>query len=342
MNLDKYKDLYEQKISPILEKHLLIVSKIMGFLALVLTPFFYIAALFSSKVKESKGSNKLSPETTKIIAQKHVLYQSLAASHCDSHGFIMHEECDSLIFTGLYGVSVSNIDIEAAKDESGKWHRRPLKDCYPKHSKSTISMDMLLGLLVYLYWLGKSDKKKAGRIAKELYDYGKANNWIMGNGDPGRTLMRPGMQATLAELVYHLTGQNDRIARNLPQVYGDNLTDYQLHLAMLDIYLRGCLKGYITKKMLKVVKYAIATNPSNAFFHYVFLKYNGKDMSKVATILLGKHFPNDKLPSNHEHRTDYLWQRPSNSLNWLPDSSAPRKEHSGADYLFLSALVLLE
>src|SRR5690349_11473466 len=93
--------------------------------------------------------------TLERIEEKLLLYLTLAQDQRDGDGFIEWKNCDSLLFSGLVGAfdAPGDLVIEAARDENGAWHRRSLghQECYPHLSKSTVSRDMFVGLLWFVW-----------------------------------------------------------------------------------------------------------------------------------------------------------------------------------------------
>ncbi len=330
------------RLMPYIEPRTTLLAKIFNFLSRLLLPISFLLLLSCGRIQEEKHQNLLSPDISAALRAKLNLYLTLSSKHQDTHGFVMSDECDSLLFSSLYATANPLVRITDARDVKGAWHRRPQMDCYPAHSPSTISQDMILGLLIYLHKLSDRDYGLAARLTSDLYKYGIKHSFVMGKGDPARTYLRPPLQATLAELLYHLTGYNDVVTRNIPQLWPTKNTDYELHLEILHIYLRGSIQCKIDTQMLKALNNAVARSPENAFFQYVLHKFTDKDQTKAASLLLDqKRFPNTSLPTNRQRDTEYLWQRDPNQ-DWRPNTEAPLKEYSGSDLIFVANLILEE
>ena len=278
-----------------------------------------------------------------LISSKFSLYLRSQAQVQDRHGFVMTGECDSLLFTCLIAAATRDpINVKAARNERGQWFRRPLDlpPCYPEHTKSTISRDMFMGLFWYLWRL------KDLKTAEELFDYGIKHNWIMGSGDAARIYMTPALQATLAEIIYRLGGVDHKVYRAMPQLWSKGLEDFQLHLALLHIELRGQLLGSISNKMLDVISDATRREPRNVLVRVLYSKYVTGDCGEVAWLLLNEAWwPSSRLPRSSDRRTDWLNQRAylrDSKLNrdWLPSNERPVKIHTGGDFLFVAAILL--
>ena len=94
------------------------------------------------------------------------------------------------------------------------------------------------------------------------------------------------MQATLAEIIFQLGGPNHKIERNFPQIWPKGLEDYELHLQVLHILLRGELLNAITKRMMNGLKDAYARNPNNPLFEIAMSIYGGECWQSSAESLL--------------------------------------------------------
>jgi hypothetical protein len=279
---------------------------------------------------------KASPDLKAWLTAKQKTYRDLIKDSQDEFGFIDHKHCDSLLFTGLtYIDSYFEVNIEAARDDNGQWYRRSTtKPCYPTGSKSTISRDMFMGLLWHIWRNQRLD------LAEDLYEYGVKNNWIMGEGDIGRIYFSPGLQGTLAEIIYQLGGENHLTVRSIPQVYSKN-DGFAAHLDVLHILLRGELKGSVANSDLELLKYHRDRSPNNSLFQYAYHKYTDGDMDDaIVPLLKEKWFPADRLPSKSDRRESWLWQRDEGE-DWTPSESST-EEHHGGDLLFVAYLILSE
>jgi hypothetical protein len=308
---------------------------ILKFIAFAANTAFRVAGFFlyfSNLLQKPQKLTTIGFTLDQSLTDKYKLYLKEIKRHQDKHGFIMSNHCDSLLFTSLASFGgMRGVDITKACDRDGKWHRRPIDNpCYPEHSKSTISRDMLLGLLYFIY------KDKNLTLAEDLWDYGIKNNWIMGDGDVSRIYMTPGLQATLAELIYFLGGKNYRFARNMPQTWPKGLDGYQAHLQALHIGLRMMLVGH-TKKMSKVVNDLCYRQGENPLFWLLNYLCNGIGRGSFNSALLNeKLFPSDRLPASKDRKGNWLQERDFGK-DWESDFLS-NKEHTGGDYLFLVAL----
>jgi hypothetical protein len=297
---------------------------------------FFTTLLLSCGLQQStiKAAAYIS-DTEAKLRDKATQYLALSTSTQDPAGFIEWNKCDSLLFSGLYGAAGGKVDITAARDDKMKWHRRPLDhvECYPKHSDSEISRDMLLGLLWYVW------ENKRLDLAEELFRYGERHKWVMGEGDITRTVFTPGLQSTLAELIFRLGGSDKKLYRKLPQAYAHN-DDFAAHLDLLHILLRADMTGKINSDALEVVKYQFERVPMNPLFSYAYHRYVDQDQTETQNILLNEAlFPDDRVPTTHDRCGPWLQQRDL-GRSWEPcDLDEKAVTHSGGDYLFIANLL---
>lgn len=270
----------------------------------------------------------------------------LSQQKLNSNGWITDTKCDGLLFNSLFAVSGGTADIMSAQDKtSGQWFRHPAKDCYPGESSSSISRDMLIGLLIWIWHSKKAD------VLDRLISYGtahanKTGDWVMGDEVPGTNAVE--LNAPFRELVLLMQSV---LKGSTPTTLSDEIltpvTGYESHLQVLHFYLQGLLLNGINDVQLALLSNYYERDSRNALFAYLYHLYVDGDMTEVVNILLNmKYFPDSKLPSSAERCEFYLWQRDtlkngSENPDWLP---CPEKEHthSGVDFLFVASRLLKE
>lgn len=288
---------------------------------------FLIGVVSCSCHKEEPSEAPLGMDAA--LAAKAALYTSLAPSTQGQAGFIT-DACDALLFTALGAVGgLPNVDLRAARGPSGAWYRTPAKDCYPDRSDSSISRDMLLGVMLYA-WAFKDLE-----MADSLYDYGEEHNWVMGQGVPSRTLMTPQLIATLAQLVYKLGGENHDIARRLPVSWSaSGVSDFEAHVQVLHIILRRALYDTIEVSAQEALNAQASRQPSNPLFQWA----AGNVQAATDILKAPLYWPNEQLPTTANRCSPWPLERDSDSSGWLPCPEDP-KTHSGADLLFVARLI---
>jgi hypothetical protein len=268
------------------------------------------------------------------LSDKYQTYLNLLPSVQGIGGFIHHDECDSLIFSGLLGcVPEANVKIDAAFDAAtGLWHRRPLgyPECCPSSSASTISKDQLIGLAWYAYANKRLD------ISEHIVSYAISHWMIMGQAPAlkdklGSCLLTPGLLATYAEISYRLGGPNRWWLRNLPQWESSGVTGFQAHLSVLHILLRQKLTGSISSSHVSILNAHVSRQPNNPLFN---IAAGTPANLAIAELVLANEtwWPSDRLPASTDRYEPWLTQRDFGS-DWQPDHDVP-KIHSGGDFLF--------
>lgn len=271
-----------------------------------------------------------------LLKERYNLYRHLITEEMSPEGFVESSQCDSTLFSGLVGTVVP-VELETAKDGQNRWFRRPLNNgqdtCYPAHSSSTISRDMFIGIMWYIW------KNKRLDLAVEIWNYGKANDWIMGEGDASRIYFTPAIKSTLAELIYRLGGTNHIITRNIPRIFTKGNIGFKAHLDVLHLLLRADMIGSLESN--DIIKHHYNRNRNNALFNYVYHKYNTGNQTETALNLLNtRYFPESRLPTAMDRNTPWLWERDLGD-DWQPttDPNKLDKVHSGGDYLFVTKLI---
>jgi hypothetical protein len=176
-----------------------------------------ICLTFSACKRDNKS---VETDVSSEVAAKKAFYCSEGKRVFDEIGF-MDDKCDSLLYTSLWSAScLPELSIQDWEDPDspGKWHRNPQRDCFldgkPNGAASSISRDMMLGL-----W-HKLVKNKDLANVKDLIEYGKKNNWVMGEAKDNETLVsRAMLSPQLISLLYdiesklsgaNLTGEKDK------------------------------------------------------------------------------------------------------------------------------------
>lgn len=296
--------------------------------------WFVIYVVLCVAIVACGGTHKRHSEPTmhEKLQDKFEYYQQLVVGAQDEYGFVESDRCDSLLFTALTAVGGIDIDLTHAQDFNGKWYRRPEKDCYEKgESKSTISKDMLVGVMFYAI------KQKHYSVLRDLQHYGIRHAWIMGDGPKSRTKFSKKLQKILEELVQHA----DKMEKPVKHKYSwIPCQGYCAHLQTLEILMLGYVRGEITGGMLHALKTHKMRNPENPLFQYAVAKYTDNDMTPAIEILLNEQYwPSDRLPDNHDRCTEWLLQRDMGD-DWKPCPTYPFKRHSGGELLLVASLIL--
>lgn len=242
-------------------------------------------------------------------------YQGQAAALADPADGWIEKGCDGMIWSARYGVvEPDKVKIVAAEypDTPGKFGRRPAPWCWAddgaaKHdSASTWSRDMAIaGLFPYAFLTGQRD------ILERHAAYVTQNHWSA--GEPladGRTLYTPQMIGILFKTI-HALGGDENVNELWGSVYPAGLTDYELHLQISEIFLRGRvaqalkdpdarpkphapgqegLQLTVSGTMFDRLTEAAAAEPSDPFYSFVLGEYTG-DQTHTLDLLLDPAMP---------------------------------------------------
>jgi hypothetical protein len=300
--------------------------------------FLIALLLFSCSKKTNKPKDTIPIEKSKLelLSEKVALYKSLQSSALDQDGWpTIVSPCDATGFLALCKTAggCEKAEYFAAEEAPGKWQRNQYKNCVETgKSKTSISKDMLM--MGFIYGLFGMDREVAKGYFLRLEAYGKANDWIMGYPSEtleqlGRVYMTPGMTLTLYDIIESITGTH--VERQSPG-YGRVPGGYQAHLRVLDIIIKGRLKGGIDIVQMADINELHDRDPRNALYQAVFHRYRDGEMSEVADILLDeKLFPNDRLPTSNDRCAHYLWER-DQGKDWEPCDE--NFTHDAIDFLF--------
>lgn len=242
-------------------------------------------------------------------------------------------ECDSLLFASLQNVAEGKqFRVEDARDSDGMWHRRPSwADCESGPNDSSISRDMLMGLLVY------SLNTKHLDIVEELWDYGVSHNWKMGvenKPEETRVFFTPGDTQLLARIIQYLGGKTHD-AVYLPQIYGSE-PGFPSHLTMLHIYMNGKMDGSINANQLNALRAIEKHSPENPLLQGLLHKYTDGDQAHSLDIL--NLWPRDRLPTDADWQSDWRTQRADGDPSFQPGTDS--NPHTGGDFLFVAGILL--
>lgn len=246
----------------------------------------------------SKKSEADTPAPTNIQSLKSKYDEVLdeAKKKADpTDGWIEKSECDGMLWAGKYLCGGGSPKLEAAEypNEPGKFNRRPSPYCGEEfgNSKTTWSRDMGMGLMSGA-WCSKNRE-----ILERHASYGTKKNSMM--GEPfadGRAVYTPSIIGILYQVIYSLGGA-DTTARHTPSIFSSGLDDYQAHLQMIDIWLRGetarreiDLSLDISQTMYERVKEHSDREPTCPFYQYMRGIYDGS-LETVTSLLLESDKP---------------------------------------------------
>lgn len=268
------------------------------------------------------------------------MYKALAPAVQDQWGFVDSDKCDSLLYTALLGssgVDISDLGAAESPAEPGKWVRRPQfrpgapAPCFippdtDNGSKSSISRDMLLGVMWYAW--RHSDRP----MLERLYSYGSAHNWTMGEGDATRTGLRT-LRGTLVAEIAALGGERrpfDELIAD-PELFA--LDSYAAHLQVLHILLSGEIYGRLSDHSVQILATLADQNPMIPIMQAAAARWVGGQYAWKFLVAIRQQtlFPASHLPTSLDRCTNWITNQ-SNTTDLLP--CYPSRTHSGGDALF--------
>jgi hypothetical protein len=310
------------------------------------------------KPPEPVDAAKLRPQLT-ALQSKYETYLRLGAGLLDQENWIPDTHCDGLLFNSLYAVAGGTSLIELAESpmQPGQYFRHWQQNCYrnfeqgqlSQASKSTISRDMMVGLLLWIW-----QQQDGGRV-QDLLEFGRNHSldgfplaWLIGRGQVGRVEISPALMETLYEMNHKLNHVPP------PAVFADGnfqvwteCDGYECHLQALTMLLRWQLHGELEPLAMERLRWMIQKEPNNALYAsiYGFITRSGAGWQHALQTLLNESwFPRNHLPSNEERCEFYLFQRDyirdgEINPNWLP---CPEDDatHTAVDFLLASWLIL--
>ena len=192
--------------------------------------------------------------------------------------------CDGALWSGVAASGGVDLDLtEHEYPEAGQIQRRPDYPCWPDDldgngapdSRSTVSSDMIIGILLGAYYQGDSD------LPERIFRYGSNNDWFMGEPSSalGEVVLKPNVQIVLNIMVHGSSGT--------PTVYLPVTEDYQHHIQALLIHLEGLVAGRISDNALGALKSHPNAFPDDYLFHAILGQYTGSQAKSMALLLGG-------------------------------------------------------
>lgn len=195
--------------------------------------FMLLALTLSCKNHKEKDPAPNTRSSELKIHYDAALAAALAKAGPD--GWINYD-CDGMLWTGKFACGGGSPNFAAAEYESsGRMNRRPPPFCGPEDdsSKTTWSRDMGMGLISGAWCTQNLE------VLKRHASYGISKNWEMGSPlADGRAIYTPSIIGILYQTI-HAMGGEDSPNRAWPSVYSPGLNDFEAHLQMIDIWLRG-------------------------------------------------------------------------------------------------------
>jgi len=284
----------------------------------------YILILLVMLGCAQKGNKEYTPYPANLTALSQEYREMYAPG---PSGFILTDKCDSLLFSSLLGAAGLPVEVKAAELSPGQWLRRPtsLPECYEAgESRSTISRDMLLGVMVWAW------EKKDLQTMLSLWEYGKANSWVMGEGRLGGadTYFSPLYQGTLAQLIFRLGGFDDD-RRHLPWT-ATSCDGFVCGLGTVHLFLRAQLYGSLPQTAYLFLEDAMRKQPMNPLPRALIPGQYGA----IGELLQLGPWPSGRLPTSKDSCSP--WPMHNGDFDLCPDRE---ETHGGWDVIFLDYMM---
>lgn len=274
------------------------------------------------------------------LAERVEIYRALQPTVSDQRGWTDTDRCDALLWASLRAASGVTVDVTAAQDpeDPGRWFRRPvdLPECFATgESKSTISRDMLLGVLWWAWTARRSD------VVGDLWDFAREREGVMGDGEFGglETLLNVNMFGLLGRLCVKTEAcdATASVSAAIPLTYqSPNPTGFERHLEVLQITLGGELDGAISTQAVERLRRHASEQPLNPLFAAALVLYDGWSPGEVEVRL--DPWPPDRLPTTADWCSDWRTEVEEGSSGSQPCPNEGRT-HSGGELLFLGRLL---
>lgn len=225
-----------------------------------------------------------SEETTNPLDQ---LHEKLAfyVEHAGQEIFL--KRCDNLTFKSFWDAHKQQ-DLPAMEWLPGEWHRDAAA-CWPEESRSEISRDGLIALLHALH--GRGDLEAVQRIE----DYGKANMWVMGQGDLELVhglVLSPAISALLHEMSGLALAGEQHSEDEIPALEG-----HRGHVTASYIWLMGKIRGWINTAELAFLYAWQAENPLDPMALALTARFSDGDQTDAISVLGDERlWPSDSVP----------------------------------------------
>ena len=258
------------------------------------------------------------PTPAEQLKSKWELYSDL------SPGGAHETDCDGLLFRSLLEAGRGrSYNVEAWRDNTGKWQRNPTWAC-----ERATSHDMIRGLLVYLWSQKRLD------LLEDTWHYDGL--FVMDDRDWRISTLLPDTISTLA-LTIHKLGGHDHWQRSLASPCIKGLTGFKAHLQAVNMLHRLSL-GVADDKSYECIVDMTTRQPNNAFYWAIRGRYEGDQTTATSLLLNESYWPADSLPTSVERCDAWITQR-DEGKDWEP-CPQEGKTHSGGDFLIAAAIVL--
>lgn len=254
-------------------------------------------------------------------------------SVADDAGFVDTAHCDSLQHSGLIAAAGVPVDMRAAELEPGRWLRRPTShpECWAAgESRSTISRDQLLGVLWWAWTI------KDAQAVRDLWNYGEANTWRMGEGRYNGldTVLSYNDVILLARLCMRLEadcGSNSRKFQFFSPLFMGTPVGFERHLEILRIMLFWEIDGHAPYNGMERLNQHALEQLWNPLPVAALAARGLADPDQVDQRIKALGYPDDRLPASQDWCSHWVVETEDGS-DPCPNEA---HTHSAGEILFM-------
>ncbi len=237
-------------------------------------------ALFACAPSHHPSDPKPSDLVESMRARQALAMTELASMEDGQTHWPWAQDCDQTLWAGEARAAGANADLNFAEYAAGDIHRRPLAqgECYPMHSATSVSNDMILGYMVGRF--AGHDLAALNRLA----DYGESHQWTMGVPSSELRVHLSSTGAGLLGRAIEAMGGGKKPYGIVPDPCVWVAEDYEEHVQVLGIYFDGEVSGGVTDVCLARLKQLARDRPSDAFFQAVAGIYTGDEDAALALL----------------------------------------------------------
>lgn len=318
-----------------------------------------IACLFLTScgwwTKETKDSEDPGKNRFELLQEKKDLYESMTQLLKNENGILPHDG-DTLWLNSLYALAGGNVNLDAFLYINDSICREPgCKSFENNVSKSNCSYD---GILPYA--MARFVNKELDKLEGMIERADKYDRYMCEGGLDEYRKMNLILYYTIKAAIKKLKNEGlperpnpidvakeyklnekDELNQNSDDVI-PAISGYRAHLTMLHIDFVGMIYDGVNQIEYKFIEYQAKRQPKNALYQAIYHAYNDGDQSDAINMCFNDtYFPSDKLPTNENYCTEYLWQRDeeNDSGDWLPCDE--KRQHRGVDLAIAAKKILM-
>ena len=254
---------------------------------------FLILILFMFGCQTTKDVPKSKPKVqtfkqvdSRIPQLRDLFYEKMAEAALlrnSENGWIVWDDCDSMLWTGKYAAVACDVNIQAAEwptGRRGRYGRKPGFGC-----STSWSRDMGVGgFFPYTFRCNRRD------LLESHAKYGAKNRYKMGEpmGD-GRVLYTFNVIGLMYRTIKKMGGKRNWLMY-LGTHYPSGQTGYHAHIQMMQLWLRWHAQGKFYQKWKDRIREHKNREPNNPFYQLMDGYLSG-NQSKTITLLLDPAMP---------------------------------------------------